>query len=765
MRDYGITLRRSSRSKKTKRKFPSDVEDFSTLILPPKIAYKYKLRNSSKISPHETSKVFEPRRSLRLQNKAIKVVKAVEVVKAVKPVEAVKAVKPVEAVKAVKPVEEVEAVKAVKPVEAVKAMKPVEAIKPEETIQLRNIGTLINLPKNDSALNREDDIVDWSSWECATATKNYMTEDSFLDVLKYKSSNIIKADANYAKDIGQMISATNNTTSFVPNLLSHGNIFETKIINLLKTELGENNCKNVNGNYAPRSYQKYQETLKAIRDGIPVIFQGILRNYENQTYGVADIIIRSDWINRFLDVNALSLDELSIPSPKLGANYHYVIIDIKYKILALRADGIHLRNDANLKAYKSQLLIYTTALSKIQGYEAPYAFILGTKWKYTKNAKTFEGKNCFERLGKIDYADLDNSYIEKTRLALEWLRDVRQNDYDLSKYPLARDELYPNMCNRYDYPYHNIKKTFAEKHNDLTLLWNVGPKQRRIANNNGIYDWKDPKCTPEALGVNGKVRSKVLARILEANHSETRNIFPKYVEINVENWQDELGLQLFCDFETTCAVFNDMEDLPELNYDSFIFLIGVGYLCPKTKKWIYKEFCANRISEEEEKKICLEFYEFVKNLEKANKINIPIWHYSHAEKTFWKRFEKRSQNNFPLNWRDLLKVFIDGQIGVKKALNYSLKTITKAFYEHGFISTSYDNSAECSNGTDAALQAYQANKDCIKRGISMKDHECIQYIIRYNQIDVKVMWEILSYLRLNHILPKDKLTKKRARNS
>jgi len=104
---------------------------------------------------------------------------------------------------------------------------------------------------------------------------------------------------------------------------------------------------------------------------------------------VADILIRSDWINKFLDVNALSEKEMFVSAPELknpmknsrrfrksrnkNVRYHYVVIDIKYKTLPLRSDGVHLRNDANLKAYKSQLWIYTQALGKIQGYYPPYA--------------------------------------------------------------------------------------------------------------------------------------------------------------------------------------------------------------------------------------------------------------------------------------------------------------------------------------------------------------------------------------------------------
>jgi hypothetical protein len=734
MRDNEISLRRSSRGKKTKRNFPTDSEEIE-IILPPKLAYKKQYNMPSKIL----------RRSTRLQEKNKQVIKPLEVEAVIKPKE-VKAVVSVNVIKS----------KEVKPVMPAN-VKAVEAAEPKNIQKelTEDVGTIINLSKPESK-NTGENISDWSIWTAASATKNYFSEDSFLDVLKYKSSNIIKSDPNYSKDIGQMISAANNTTSFVPSLLSQGNNFETKIINLMRTELGEANCKNLGGNYAPRSYMKYLETIQAIQSGVPVIFQAVLRNYDNKTYGVADIIIRSDWINRFLDVNALSADEISIPSPKLGKNYHYVIIDIKYKTLPLRADGIHLRNDANLKAYKSQLYIYTSALAKIQGYDAPYAFILGTKWKYTKKSCSFEGKNCFERLGRIDYADLDNSYIEKTRLALEWLKDVRENDYDLSKYPLERDELYPNMCNRYDYPYHNIKKIFAEKHNDLTLLWNVGPKQRRIANKNGVYDWKDPRCTPETLGVTGKVRSKVLSRILEANHSETRNIFPKFITNNIANWKNrEEDLELFVDFETTCSVFNDLDELPDNNSSSLIFLIGAGYIHPETKKWTYVRFVVNRINESEECRICCEFVNFINTLALKFHCTRPILcrHYSHAEPSAWNRFQERSNKNFDVEWADMLKLFLAEPVGISGALSYSLKTLTKAFYEHGYISTHYDSGLVCGDGADAAVGAFRANIECEKNNISFATHSLTQEIIKYNEIDCKVMQEILDYLRKNHVNP------------
>jgi hypothetical protein len=614
-------------------------------------------------------------------------------------------------------------------------------------------GNMFELEKNKEFVEKIDKI-DWSDWVSATQTKNYLMDDGFLDVLQYNSTNIIKANPNYAKDIGRTIGLAANGKGFVPNVMNSGNVFETKVLELLTKELGEKNIVNIGGNHSPRSTEKYKETIKCIQKGVPLIFQAILRNYENKTYGIADILIRSDWINKFTDINSLNPEEVKVPAKNLKKNYHYIVIDIKYKSLILRSDGIHLRNDSSFKAYKSQLWVYNLALSKIQGYLPPYAFILGSKWKYTSKNITFEGKSCFDKLGRIDYNDLDEIYIEKTEKAIKWLNDVKKNEYDLSKYPLPRDELYPNMCNRLDYPYHGIKKTFAENNKDLSLLWNIGPKQRRIANKNGIYSWDDPNCTSENLGVKGKKRSRVLDRILEANHSEGKNIYPKYIRNNFGDWKnyENRELELFVDFETTCSIFNELEDLPLNTGEALIFLIGAGYIHPKTNKWIFQEFIVDSINEKEEARICLDFVKFVNNLAIQFKIkkSIHLWHYSHAEVSSWKRFEERNQKGFDMPWTDLLKVFLQEPIGVKGALNYGLKTISKTFYQHGYIQTIWDD-GEVGNGADAAVSAYKVDLECKKTGKSFASHELAKEIVKYNEIDCKVLQEILFYLRENHI--------------
>ena len=47
----------------------------------------------------------------------------------------------------------------------------------------------------------------------------------------------------------------------------------------------------------------------------------------------------------------------------------------------------------------------------IQGYNSPYAFILGRRSKYTNKGTIISSNNCLKSLGTIDYTKNDKKYI------------------------------------------------------------------------------------------------------------------------------------------------------------------------------------------------------------------------------------------------------------------------------------------------------------------------------------------------------------------
>ena len=359
------------------------------------------------------------------------------------------------------------------------------------------IGTMISLN------NQNNDDINWDEWVAATSTRNYMLDDGILDVIQNKGSTLTRVNPKYQARFVKTI-GPKDPKSFVSSIMQQGIKFEQVVYGLIKNKIGHENVINIGGDCNPRSKQKYLDTIGAMKEGYTIIYQGVLRNYKNNTYGIPDLLVRSDRLDLLIDnapKNMLKNKNKSAPNLTKKCEYHYIVIDIKFKTLHLKTDGIHLRNDGPMKAYKSQLCIYNEALGIMQGYKPSAAFILGWKWKYVSKNIEYRGDNCFDRLGRIDYKYSDKEYVEKTQNAVDWVLKVRNeaSEWDLSKVPLPCEELYPNMCNRYDFPHHKLKKKFAEDIEEISLIWKCGPKQRKIAHENGIYSWKDPRCTPETV--------------------------------------------------------------------------------------------------------------------------------------------------------------------------------------------------------------------------------------------------------------------------
>ena len=104
-----------------------------------------------------------------------------------------------------------------------------------------------------------------------------------------------------------------------------------------------------------------------MKNGIPIIYQGVLQDRQNKIFGIADILIRSDFINKFIP-NSIPVELENIKSPLLGNDitYHYYVIDIKFSTLHLDKDGEFLLNSNEFPAYKSQVCMYNIALGKMQ---------------------------------------------------------------------------------------------------------------------------------------------------------------------------------------------------------------------------------------------------------------------------------------------------------------------------------------------------------------------------------------------------------------
>jgi hypothetical protein len=571
----------------------------------------------------------------------------------------------------------------------------------------------------------------------ATSVHNYMNNDPLVDWLKFKNSGSHSGNS-YNID-------THN--SFVKFIMNKGNDFEKKVI------------EHINANFIQVKYvsnvindESCKKTIDYMKQGVHMIHSAPVRNPYNSTHGIIDLLVRSDYINNLIDTDPLSDEEKNVKASKLNGDYHYVVVDIKFSTLPLRADGKHILNSGNYPAYKGQLYIYTKAVSYIQGYSCPYAFILGRRWKNRSKNVTNHNYSCLNRLGRIDYSDVDKKYICSTKKAIKWVRNVKNNGHKWVLNPPTCVELYPNMC-KDSGKYNKEKQKIAEDLDEITSIWYLGVNHRKKAFEKGIKSWKDKRLTSSVLDFNGK-RASTVDKILSINRQNKYNILPQKILNNINNWKNNGDNEVFVDFETFSDVFSNFDELPVQKSNDMIFMIGIGW--QEDGKWVYENFTCKEKTYEEEFRI---MDEFIKILEMKNH---PVINYWFAENNFWKRAENRqydlacetnnyerkntiSNNWHEMNWCDMYNIFTKEPIVLKGCFNFGLKNIAKSMKSHKMIETSLETN--CTSGLSAMINA---NK-CYENGSgSVLFSEVMPDIIKYNEFDCKVLWEIICYLRKNH---------------
>jgi len=564
-----------------------------------------------------------------------------------------------------------------------------------------------------------------------TKIKNYFLNDCLLDLLHIKA---------------KQTPLESSSSSEMNILCKKGLLFENKIFDHISRKVRMVTICDLKkyNNYDRKDTSK---TLSCMLRGIPVIAQAPLYHKNSKTFGVADLLVRSDHIKYIIDDNPLDKLDQTYKASKLNGDYHYVVIDIKWSTMPLCSNGQTIRNSGRYGCYKGQLAIYNIALGDLQGYTPNKCYILGKGYSYsfTKNKKKIYCKstNPFDRLGEIDYAKFDSKYINLTLNAIKWFERVNTHCEEMSYNPPSDIKLYPNMSNHYDNPYHSIKYDIANDIKELTLLWNVGVKNRNIAIKNGIDRWDDTRLTSKVLGISGK-RGDIIDKIIEINQNQDKIIYPDKIIHNVSDWQNkEHSAEFYLDFETINECFIDREIL--INYiddkSDIIYLIGLGYI--KDNVWTYEYFLQDTYSLCNEKKIISKMFDRILSI--SGNSQPKIYHWGFAEKSMLKNANNRHNGIWSrlikqLVYIDMYDIFVNEPIIVNGSLNFKLKNIALAMYNHNLIDSIWDS--DIKSGISAMIDAIKLYNN---------DNGDFTDIIRYNEIDCKVLWEIMSYLRNNHI--------------
>ena len=583
--------------------------------------------------------------------------------------------------------------------------------------------------------------VDWGDWVSATALRGYLGGDTLGDWLdRYGEANGFVRD-DEPPDYDERL-------EFPPFIMGKGNEFERAIAGYLRQRvpmvtIGE-------GREATRSLENAERTFEALCAGQQIVHQGILRDAETRTYGAADFLIRSD-VLASLFAGVLTDAEANAGAPDLGvASWHYIVVDAKFTTLGLLASG-DVGNGGSFIAYKAQLYVYNRALSRLQGYAPQTAFLFGRGWRQTVNRQTLRGSKAMERLGPVH---MGNAVKVEVETACEWVRRLRTEGNAWEPLPVPSvPELWPTGGG---FPWEKETSRIAAELSDLTMLWQVGPDKRHRAHKLGIYSWRDPKVSAATLGVTGPTTGPTLQAILDVNHADTGPaVMPAHVRAAEEEWRPTPPVEFYVDFETVNNVNDDFTRIPEQNGQNLVYMIGCGHV--ENGEWQCRSFCVERLTEDAEAVMIDAWLEHMgevgTRLAATDEPRLIHWSFAEPvnyEDAYDSARERHLQKGWPkVKWFDLWsRVVRQEPVVVRGALSFGLKAFARAMYDCGLIETSWGDSKV--DGLGAMTGAWWCDTEAEVNGGKLTDIDLMQDIAAYNEVDCKVMMEIVRYLRANH---------------
>ena len=547
------------------------------------------------------------------------------------------------------------------------------------------------------------------NWKSATSFGNFYRSDPCLDLF-YKRNPRTLGDFLFPRVRRSFRFTTDKKSgkirmrlqppAHIKEILRGGNDFEKTVLQRIRS-LYPNRLEIVGaGPSFTHSNKNYAKTLHAVKKGdVDVIIHGVVRNYDTQTFGCPDLIVKGRAMHKLGVHTPVNMDK-------------YYAVDIKGSKIEMRVGG-GIINDYKTSGYKSQILIYAMCLNEMQkDFHDMKGFILGKEYAFS-NATTFESH---QMLATVDFDTYDRPYEELLQDAIDWHNWVDIYGSDPNAVYKKKEYMYPNMKNTFNLAYGDLKEQYAEHIDEITRMWNVGPGMRKVAFAKNIFKLEDVKSVKD-LGINPiSAKGNIISTMLDMK----KHPDPMYIpdDNNVLKWRTEhtgsFKEEWIVDIETA---------------DDIIYLIGI--LTPER----YYSLTSEALDAQGEKGILTELMTMMERK------SLKVWSWGHYDySTINRKMESHGMRLPPCEWCDMTKVLKDAEnpVGIKGALGFGLKEVSSALAKSEVIRNRYEF-LDCKGGLESMFMA--------KKAYDTNDWPTMEKLIKYNKADCYTVKDVISYMR------------------
>lgn len=527
---------------------------------------------------------------------------------------------------------------------------------------------------------------------------------------------------------------------------SQGKEFEYLTFNYLKNKFNVNEYVDLGGNYTNcYNLDTFNITIEKMKDGVPILFNVVLINHNYKMVGIADIVVRSDYVEKIF-TNPNFKYKFKNYGCKFNKGWHYIVIDVKYSFLSVEKDGITVKDNNDTKFYKFQLLSYNTCLKHIQNYEPKCAYILFRK-------------NTFELPGEVYFESRTNKKYKKLlKECITWVHKEypKIKGMALTEENILKHKLFPNMSNSLLYfnKFADIERECAVLIGELTLLPGCGIVKRTLAHLMGVYSFHTASFNTKMLGYGEHTQTaKIINACIETNKRGSTTSFvynksaTKVPNFNTFNTFVNQKPNIYINIQYTDHFFDDFSSFPRPFTKSFIYVITIG-ATNKNGEFITITRSANDISLRAEQELITNIKwecksKFNINVDSGD-YNLIYWgNDKHVKKHLSKLFNDVNCTNNLFCVSDALK---NHAVGIKDCFGFHLQSVYNSLnklYPDKILLNNLRTLGALSESDDI-IKVYKA----LKKSGNLQNFKTCQQIVNiktFNEAEINTLFQITNF--------------------